>query len=37
MRYGFAVINDDIAAAGSYGFLRAEEGHEGVMVLREKW
>jgi len=34
MRYGFAVIDDDIVVAGSYGFSRAEEGHESIMVLQ---
>jgi hypothetical protein len=26
MRYCFAVIDDDVVVAGSYGFSRAEEG-----------
>jgi phosphatidylserine/phosphatidylglycerophosphate/cardiolipin synthase-like enzyme len=34
MRYGFAVIDDDIVVASSYGFSRAEEGYEGVVVLQ---
>jgi phosphatidylserine/phosphatidylglycerophosphate/cardiolipin synthase-like enzyme len=34
MRYGFAVIDDDIVVAGSYGFSRAEEGYESVVVLQ---
>jgi phosphatidylserine/phosphatidylglycerophosphate/cardiolipin synthase-like enzyme len=33
-RYGFAVIDDDIVVAGSYGFSRAEEGYESVVVLQ---
>jgi phosphatidylserine/phosphatidylglycerophosphate/cardiolipin synthase-like enzyme len=34
LRYGFAVIDDDIVVAGSYGFSRAEEGYESVVVLQ---
>jgi phosphatidylserine/phosphatidylglycerophosphate/cardiolipin synthase-like enzyme len=34
MRYGFAVIDDDIVVAGSYGFSRAEEGYESVVILQ---
>jgi phosphatidylserine/phosphatidylglycerophosphate/cardiolipin synthase-like enzyme len=34
MRYSFAVIDDDIVVAGSYGFSRAEEGYESVVVLQ---
>ena len=34
MRYGFAVIDDDIVVAGSYGFSRVEEGYESVVVLQ---
>jgi hypothetical protein len=34
MRYGFAVIDDDIVVAGSYGFSQAEEGYESVVVLQ---
>jgi len=34
MRYGFAVIDDDIVVAGSYSFSRAEEGYESVVVLQ---
>jgi phosphatidylserine/phosphatidylglycerophosphate/cardiolipin synthase-like enzyme len=34
MRYGFAVIDDDIVIAGSYSFSRAEEGYESVVVLQ---
>jgi hypothetical protein len=34
MRYGFAVIDDGIVVAGSYGFSRAEEGYESVVVLQ---
>jgi phosphatidylserine/phosphatidylglycerophosphate/cardiolipin synthase-like enzyme len=34
MRYGFAVIDDDIVVTGSYGFSRAEEGYESVEVLQ---
>jgi phosphatidylserine/phosphatidylglycerophosphate/cardiolipin synthase-like enzyme len=33
MRCSFAVIDDDIVVAGSYGFSRAEEGYESVVVL----
>jgi hypothetical protein len=28
------VIDDDIVVAGSYGFSRAEEGYESVVVLQ---
>jgi phosphatidylserine/phosphatidylglycerophosphate/cardiolipin synthase-like enzyme len=34
MRYGFAVIDDDIVVTNSYGFSRAEEGYESVVVLQ---
>jgi hypothetical protein len=34
MRYSFAVIDDDIVVASSYGFSRAEEGYESVVVLQ---
>jgi len=34
LRYGFAVIDDDVVVAGSYGFSRAEEGYESVVVLQ---
>ena len=34
MRYCFAVIDDDVVVAGSYGFSRAEEGYESVAVLQ---
>jgi phosphatidylserine/phosphatidylglycerophosphate/cardiolipin synthase-like enzyme len=34
MRYGFAVIDDDVVVAGSYGFSRAEEGYENVVILQ---
>jgi phosphatidylserine/phosphatidylglycerophosphate/cardiolipin synthase-like enzyme len=34
MRYGFVVIDDDIVVASSYGFSRAEEGYESVVVLQ---
>jgi phosphatidylserine/phosphatidylglycerophosphate/cardiolipin synthase-like enzyme len=34
MCYGFAVIDDDVVVAGSYGFSRAEEGYESVVVLQ---
>ena len=34
MRYGFAVIDDDIVVAGSYNFSRAEEWYESVVVLQ---
>jgi phosphatidylserine/phosphatidylglycerophosphate/cardiolipin synthase-like enzyme len=34
MRYGFAVIDDDVVVAGSYGFSRVEEGYESVVVLQ---
>jgi hypothetical protein len=34
LRYGFAVINDDVVVAGSYGFSRAEEGYESGAVLQ---
>ena len=32
--YGFAVIDDDVVVAGSYGFLQTEEGYESVVVLQ---
>jgi hypothetical protein len=34
MRYGFVVIDDDIVVASSFGFSRAEEGYESVVVLQ---
>jgi phosphatidylserine/phosphatidylglycerophosphate/cardiolipin synthase-like enzyme len=34
LRYGFAVIDDDIVVASSYDFSRAEEGYESVVVLQ---
>jgi len=34
MRYCFVVIDDDVVVAGSYGFSRAEEGYESVVVLQ---
>jgi phosphatidylserine/phosphatidylglycerophosphate/cardiolipin synthase-like enzyme len=34
MRYGFAVIDDDVVVTGSYGFSRVEEGYESVVVLQ---
>jgi phosphatidylserine/phosphatidylglycerophosphate/cardiolipin synthase-like enzyme len=34
VRYGFAVIDGDIVVVGSYGFSRAEEGYESVVVLQ---
>jgi hypothetical protein len=34
MRYGFAVIDDDVVVTGSYGFSWAEEGYESVVVLQ---
>ena len=30
------MIDDDVVVAGSYGFSRAEEGYESVVVLREE-
>ena len=34
LRYGFAVIDGGVAVDGSYGFSRAEEGYESVVVLQ---
>jgi phosphatidylserine/phosphatidylglycerophosphate/cardiolipin synthase-like enzyme len=34
MRYGFAVIDDDIVVVSSYSFSRAEEGYESVLALQ---
>jgi phosphatidylserine/phosphatidylglycerophosphate/cardiolipin synthase-like enzyme len=34
MRYGFAMIDDDIVVVSSYGFSRAEEGYESDVVLQ---
>jgi phosphatidylserine/phosphatidylglycerophosphate/cardiolipin synthase-like enzyme len=34
LRYGFAVIDGGVAVVGSYGFSRAEEGYESVVVLQ---
>ena len=34
MRYGFAMIDDDVFVAGSYGFSRSEEGYESVVGLQ---
>ena len=34
LHYGFAVIDDDVVVASSYGFSRAEEGYESVVVLQ---
>jgi len=34
LRYGFVMIDDDVVVAGSYGFSRAEEGYESVVVLQ---
>jgi phospholipase D len=34
MRYGFAVIEDDIVVVSSYGFSRAEEKYESVVVVQ---
>jgi phosphatidylserine/phosphatidylglycerophosphate/cardiolipin synthase-like enzyme len=34
MRYGFAVIDGEVVVIGSYGFSRAEEGYESVVVLQ---
>jgi phosphatidylserine/phosphatidylglycerophosphate/cardiolipin synthase-like enzyme len=34
MRYGFAVIDGEVVVIGSYGFSRAEEGFESVVVLQ---
>jgi phosphatidylserine/phosphatidylglycerophosphate/cardiolipin synthase-like enzyme len=34
LRYGFAVIDDDIVVVSSYSFSRAEEGYESVAVLQ---
>jgi phosphatidylserine/phosphatidylglycerophosphate/cardiolipin synthase-like enzyme len=34
MRYGFAVIDGEVVVIGDYGFSRAEEGYESVVVLQ---
>jgi phosphatidylserine/phosphatidylglycerophosphate/cardiolipin synthase-like enzyme len=34
MRYGFVMIDDDVVVAGSFGFSRAEEVYESVVVLQ---
>jgi hypothetical protein len=34
LRYGFAVIDDDVVVAGSYDFSQTEEWCESVVVLQ---
>jgi phosphatidylserine/phosphatidylglycerophosphate/cardiolipin synthase-like enzyme len=34
LRYGFAVIDGEVAVVGSYSFSQAEEGYESVVVLQ---